>query len=526
MTRRILLSIVIFIAGLGTASSQVSLTNAAPTATINFSNTMQTTVGTNPSTAFTGAGFAPAPASGTYPGRLNSNAWETIGWANGDLLFGGLMVNPAHGRGSVAGGVVTEGIYAYTDTPASVANPTLLIQPADGDFAPGSIALRIKNNGTANITQLTISYNLFVRNDENTSSSFNFSHSADNVVYQADASMDYTSPDVADAFQWVSVDTAPSRSTIISGINIAPNGFYYIRWTCEDVSGTGPRDEFGLDDIVITGTYGSPAPEINVTGNSTTILHNDMTPAVADGTQFANTFTGGSTSLIGYEIQNLGGLDLTLGAITITGVNPGDFTIQGTVPSGVIPAVSGSVVSAKILTIKFTPAAPGIRSAIINIASNDANENPYTFKVQGLGVVPQPDIEVSGNTAPNTSPIYSTNMIPVTTNCTLFTPQAIGGAGQTLSYKIKNNGTAAMLILTGPAPYITITGANPSDFTLVTSPTSSTMNPGFTKTFSIKFAPTAGGIRSALVTIANNDVVPDVFGNTEGPFTFLIQGTG
>ncbi|RZJ35982.1 MAG: choice-of-anchor D domain-containing protein [Flavobacterium sp.] len=524
--KRILLLIVIFIVGTGMAYSQVSLTNAAPTATIDFSNTMQTTVGTAPGTAYTGAGFAPAPAAGTFPGRLNSNAWETKGWSNGDLLFGGNMTNPAHGRGSVAAAVITEGFYAYTDTPASVANPTLMIQPGDAEFAPGSLTLRIKNNGTANMTQLTVSYNLFVRNDENSSNSFNFSHSPDNITFQQESAADYTSPTTADAFQWVLVDVAPTRSLVISGINVAPGAYYYIRWSCADVVVSGGRDEFGLDDIVVTGTYGAPAPEINVVGNTLSILSGDMTPSVPDGTQFANTFTGGSTSLIDYYIENVGGMPLNVTGVTITGANASDFVVQGAGPVGTIAAVSGSVVSKSILTIKFTPSAPGTRTAIINIANSDSNENPYTFMVQGLGVVPQPDMEVYGNTAPNTSPIYSTNMIPVTTNCTLFAPQIVGGPGQTLNYKIKNTGTAAILILTDPSPYITISGANPSDFTLTSFPTGATMGNGFTKFFSITFSPTAAGIRTAIVSIANNDVLPDVFGNSENPYTFLIQGTG
>ena len=522
---KILFCTLFFIVGFEAAFCQVSITNAAPTATVNFSAAMQTTVGTNPGTAFTGAGFAIAPTSGAFPGRLNSNAWETKGWSNGNLLFGNAMSNPAHGRGSVASGVITEGIYAYTDAPASVANPALMIQPADGDLAPGSIALRIKNNGTTNMTQLQVLYNLFVRNDENSSSSFNFSHSPDNVVYEDEVALNYTSPSVADPFQWVSIDVTPSRQMIISGINVAPGAFYYIRWSCEDVSGTGNRDEFGLDDIVITGSYGAPAPEINVVGNSTTILNGDMTPQVADGTQFANAFTGGSASIMTYVIQNLGGANLNISGITITGTNASDFTIQGTAPIGIIPGVAATTSSVN-LVIKFTPSASGSRTAVVNIANTDANENPYTYRVQGTGVIPQPDIELSGFTTPNTSPIFSTNMIPVTNNCTLFAPQVIGSAGQTLSYKIKNNGTAAMLLLTAASPYIVISGANASDFTLVTFPVGNSMNPGFTKFFSINFSPSAAGIRTALVTIPNNDVVPDVFGNTEGPFTFLIQGNG
>ncbi len=518
--KRVLLIVVIFIAGLGSTYGQLSVTNAAPTATINFSNSMQATVGFG---AYNGSGFSPT----TVAGRLNSNAWETTGWTNGDLLFGGALTNPAHGRGQVAGGVLTEGIYAYTDNPHTAANPALMIQASNGDFAPGTIALKIKNDGTSNITQLEISYNLFVRNDEDRSSSLNFSHSADNIAYEAEAALDYISPELADPFQWLNVGVAPSRYIVISGINVAPGAFYYIRWSCEDVSGTGNRDEFGLDDIVVNANYGAPAPEINVVGGGVpgyTILSGDMTPRTADNTNIGDTYTGGNNTTFAFLMQNLGGLPLHISNITLTGANPGDFLVTSST-TGTIPAASG-VVSTQQLDIRFTPQATGTRSAIVNIFSDDANENPYTFRIQGRGVAPIPDIKVYGFTTP-TAEIFTNSSTATTATSTLFTPQVIGGAGQTIDYRIKNDGTPGIfLILTGPSPYITISGANPSDFTLVTFPNAANINPGFNKSFSIKFSPTASGIRTALITIANNDPVADLNGNMENNFTFLVQGQG
>jgi hypothetical protein len=519
--RRILLSVVIFVACTGMAFSQVTLTNAAPTVNVNFSSSMQTTVGFG---SFAGTGFSPA----TLAGRLNSNAWETTGWQNGDMLFGEAMSNPSHGRGAVTGGVVTEGFYAYTDSPHSVANPALLIQPADGDFLPGSLVMKVKNNGTASIYQLTVSYNIYVRNDEPSSTAFKFSHSGDNVTYTSEASLDYVSPDAPDAFQWTPVDVSPARTVIISGVDIGPGEVYYVRWSCEAVSGTGGRDEFGLDDITVTGSYGTPAPEINVTnlGSVLDILTGDMTPSVPDSTEFTDTYTGGSQSIIPYLIHNLGGAPLNIISIAITGTNPGDFTIQGAPPTGPIAPVS-TVSFNKELKINFSPLAPGIRSAIVTIVSNDSNESVYTFKIQGKGVIPQPDMEVTGVT-PSVGNVFSTNMIPVAANSTLFSSQTVGGSGQLNTFKIKNTGTASQLILTGAAPYITIGGLNPGDFTVEVAPTGTppTMNAGFTKTFSIRFNPTASGIRTAIVSIDNNDVVNDVFGNDESPYTFLVQGTG
>ena len=498
---------------------QVSLTNAAPTAVIDFSNTMQASVGSNPSTAYSGAGFSPNP---TVAGRLNSNAWDVTGFTYGTLGFGGTQTLDDFARGQVSTGVLSNGIYAYTEAPGTVANPAIMFQAGPSDFAPGTLVLKIKNNGTSNLTQLQISYNLFVRNDEGMASSFNFSHSADNIVYQSEPSIDYTSPDVADASQWVSVGVSPSRSILISGINIAPNGFYYIRWSSNDVSGSGLRDEFGLDDITLFGTYGSPAPEINVTGYGVTILAGDMVPSNADGTMLSSigapTSTQSGTVSINYTIQNLGGLPLNISSVTITGANAADFTFFSAMPSGSINGVSGSTISTKDLTILFDPSAPGVRSAIISIFSNDSNESPYVYQIEGYGFTPVAEISLYGLTT-NTAIIVNGSLIPSIGNNTLFSTQIIGVSTQTKDYKIRNEGTA-QLFLTGASPYVTIGGANASDFTLMTFPNSGIINANFfTKTFSIKFTPSDIGIRTAMVSIANSD-------SDENPFTFLIQGNG
>lgn len=238
---------------------QVSLTNGSPTVTIDFSSSTPPEVGTNPGSAFAGAGFEPDP---TTAGRLNSNAWAVTGWSDGALAFGGtrIAVGTDYRRGTTAVSVTIGGIYAFTGAPGSATNPTLMIQPAGSDWAPGTLTLRIQNNGTTNITDLAVSYNIYIRNDQNRSNSFNFSHSSDDITYTLVGALDYTSPAASDALGWVIVGTAPSRSTTITGLNITPGSYYYIRWSGADVSGTGSRDEFGLDDIDITATFAITLP--------------------------------------------------------------------------------------------------------------------------------------------------------------------------------------------------------------------------------------------------------------------------
>ncbi|MFN9391975.1 MAG: hypothetical protein ACK505_10675, partial [Flavobacteriales bacterium] len=255
------LAAVVFVMSAISMSAQLSLTNGSPSATIDFSSSMQTSVGSNPAEAFAGTGFSPNP---TTAGRLNSNAWAVTGWSDGNLSFGGTRTAPPttdYTRGSTGGSVGTGGMWAFIGAPGSAANPTLMIQPGGGDWVVNAtLTLRIQNNGTTNITELAFAYNIYIRNDQARGSSFNFSHSADDVAYTAVPALNYTSTAAADGLGWVLVGTAPSRSTTITGINIAPGAYYYIRWSGADVSGSGSRDEFGLDDISVTATFGGAAP--------------------------------------------------------------------------------------------------------------------------------------------------------------------------------------------------------------------------------------------------------------------------
>jgi hypothetical protein len=82
-------------------------------------------------------------------------------------------------------------------------------------------------------------------------------------------------------------------------------------------------------------------------------------------------------------------------------------------------------------------------------------------------------------------------------------------------FTITNTGNAP-LHLTGSPPVV-ISGAHAAEFTILSQP-AAVLAPGGKSTFSIIFHPLAGGLRTALVTIANND-------DTEHPYEFVVQGT-
>jgi hypothetical protein len=243
------------------ASAQLSLSTNGATVTIDFDNTVS---GVN-NGLFAGGGFLPSPA----PGQLNSNAWAITGFSDGNLAFGGTQTSGDFARNVITAAVTTGGVYAH-DT---LSSRRLMIQPAGGDWAPGTLTLRIQNNLGTPLRQIDIAYDLFVRNDQARANSFNFSYSTDNTTYTSVASMDYTSPAalVAGA-EFQLVDTSPSRRIRIAGLDIPNGDFFYVRWSGDDVSGTGGRDEFALDNIALRGFNNNliPAgayPTLLVVGN-------------------------------------------------------------------------------------------------------------------------------------------------------------------------------------------------------------------------------------------------------------------
>ena len=107
---------------------------------------------------------------------------------------------------------------------------------------------------------------------------------------------------------------------------------------------------------------------------------------------------------------------------------------------------------------------------------------------------------------------------PSSVDGTDFGSVAVSGVSADQEFMIVNNGFSE-LILNG-TPSVDITGAHAGDFTVIVQPDSPipTQFPNFT-TFTVRFDPSAPGLRTAVISIVNND-------SDENPYTFVIQGTG
>ena len=126
----------------------------------------------------------------------------------------------------------------------------------------------------------------------------------------------------------------------------------------------------GVDDVNITIGAATPEQEINVKQGATTI--------VSGGTYFTSSSLASMTPST-FTIENLGTLNtLNIASATISGTNAADFSVAS-FPSSVLATATGNLV------LNFTPAASGTRTAVLTIASNDADEASYILNLNGVG---------------------------------------------------------------------------------------------------------------------------------------------
>jgi hypothetical protein len=244
-------------------------------------------------------------------------------------------------------------------------------------------------------------------------------------------------------------------------------------------------------------------PEISMRGNNMEIVSGDVTPTVADNTDFGDV-SRNRTSDKTFTIKNAGPGSLNLKNITFTGAQASEFTLVNA------PAFPKTVAAndSQVITVRFAPLVAGTRTATINIANNDFDEANYNVALKGESVIPE--INVRGN---NIS-ILNGDLTPGTTNNTDFGTVNINTTS-TKTFTIQNT-DRGILTVSG----ITFAGSNASEFTLTGAPAFPIdIAANDSQRVTVQFAPLAAGLRTATIRIANND-------DNEPNYEFALQGLG
>ncbi len=247
-------------------------------------------------------------------------------------------------------------------------------------------------------------------------------------------------------------------------------------------------------DIGLTGTATAP-PHAEI------VVQQPVDTDLVNGTSsrdFGSVNVGASGEALTFTIRSNGTLDLTGLAITKDGANAADFVVSDpgatTLPAGI----------STTFTVTFAPGGAGPRAAVIHIASNDTDDNPFDVQLTGTATLaPHAEIVVQ-------QPV-DTDLVNGTASKD-FGSVKVGLTGEAVTFTIKSTGTAD---LTGLA--ITKDGANAADF-VVSDPGATTLTPGTSTTFTVMFAPGAIGARVAAIHIASNDL-------TDNPFDIALAGT-
>jgi hypothetical protein len=268
MQNKILLGVLMLMGWMGEVVGQVSIAVPSTPVLIDFTNTI---AGVN-NGAFSLGSAAVMLASSPSSGQLDADAWAIVAdgasTTTSSTFPGSLSTNFAN--------ITTAGTTSTGWGTASLSsNNKFAIFPAGSSATAGSITLIITNNTGGPISQLNISYEVSAYNDQARGNKVEFWHSPSNAAssYTEIASAEFVSTAAASN----SFETA-NPSVSITGLNLANGASYYIRWFFDDVSGSGSRDEFFLDDISISAVAACTPP----TSQSNTFTVSNQTTTTLD----------------------------------------------------------------------------------------------------------------------------------------------------------------------------------------------------------------------------------------------------
>jgi hypothetical protein len=178
------------------------------------------------------------------------------------------------------------------------------------------------------------------------------------------------------------------------------------------------------------------------------------------------------------------GVGVASPAQTITISNPSNvpFGFGGAVASGDFAATNNCAATVApgshcTISIQFSPSVTGTRSGMLTLTDTTAS-SPQVIPLTGTGLNGPFLTESAANLS--------------------FVATPVGSSAPSQSVTISNTGNAALNLTS-----IGVTGANPGDF-IESNSCGSSLGSGQSCAISVKFDPTAGGTRTAAITIADN----------------------
>lgn len=199
---------------------------------------------------------------------------------------------------------------------------------------------------------------------------------------------------------------------------------------------------------------------------------------------FGNVNVGSTSSAQKLTLSNAGNATLTITGITITGLDPGDFSETNNCGNSLAAATNCTI------NVSFKPIAAGSRQASISVSDNAAG-SPQSAPLGGTGIA---------------------SSVSFSTSSVTFPDQAIGTSSPVNGITLFNTGSGTLTISS-----IAATGANAADFSQTNNCGTAVANGG-SCTIDVTFRPTAAGARAAAVSVSDNA--------TGSPQSVTLGGTG
>jgi hypothetical protein len=264
-------------------------------------------------------------------------------------------------------------------------------------------------------------------------------------------------------------------ATMANGFNYHVQELVFFSWFYNQSPSLGVNGWYSSN-----GTFRSPATPCGATGAPTASLN-------VSSLNFSTQSLGTSSAAQSITLTNTGTATLSGIAVSLTGINPGDFSLINNCPSSLAVNTSCSV------SVTFKPTVASARSATVSFADN-ALGSPQTVALTGTATgTPQVVLAPGGLT---------------------FLSQNVGTTSAVQSIVVTNTGTGAL-------SFTSIALANSSgDFIETTTCPLSPLSLAAPAScsISVSFKPVAAGTRTATISIADNA--------TGSPQSVSLSGTG
>jgi len=271
------------------------------------------------------------------------------------------------------------------------------------------------------------------------------------------------------------------------GIALAPGASCAITLTFTP-GASGPRGAaLTIDDNAPGGPH-----SVSLSGTGITRGLNISTGSLSFGAQHLGTTSGVKT----VTLTNSGTDPVAVDAITVDGLNSGDYVITSTCGPTLAPAASCAI------TVSFAPGAIGSRTATLRVFDN-APGSPQGVGLSGAGVNPR-----AGMSASSLS----------------FSDQLVGAVSTPKTVTLTNIGTTDLSVYG-----VRLEGANPGDYGESDTCTGIALAQGASCQIVVTFRPTAIGGRAADLHIDDDDVASPqhvaLNGNGINPVILLTPST-